>query len=244
MTHTVLLQSFIPGALAAAVKQLGPQFEQATGYKLAITGATAGALLKRIQDGETADLAILAGTAAVDLAKQGKLDPASVVVIASAGLGVAVRVGAPKPDIRSVAAFKQALLSAKSVAYSDPADGASSGIHFAQVLQRLGLADELRPKTTLVRIGGSVGALVASGEVELAVQMESELLAAEGVELVGPLPQELQKLTIFSAAVFSGSQNTTAANSFIQFLASAEAAPVLKAIGLQPMAPVVKGANL
>lgn len=231
---TVPLHSLIAYAMVPALEQLSPQFERTAGYKLVISGTTTGVAIKRIQSGETADLAILAGAATSDLAKQGKLDHTTLAVIASGGIGLAVRAGAPCPDISSVAAFKQALLSSKSVAYSDPADGGTSGIHFAQVLRRLGLVDQIRSKVTLVRDGGSAGDLVASGKVEFAVQMESELLTAKGAQLVGPLPQELQGLVIFTAAVFTASENAAAAKNFIRLLTSAKASSILKATGLQP----------
>lgn len=229
------LKVFCTHALTPAMEQLGPDFERSTGYKLVIIDATSGATVKRIQGGETADLAISTGAAIRDLAKQGKLDSASVSDLASTGIGVAVRTGAPKPDISSVAAFKQTLLAAKSIAYSDPAAGGGSGIHFAKVVQRLGLTEQLKPKTTLVGGGGAVGPLVASGQVELAVQMKSELLAAKGVQYVGPLPGDLQEVTLFSAGIFSGSKNAAGAKSLIRLLKSKKAAPVLKATGMQPV---------
>jgi molybdate transport system substrate-binding protein len=229
------LKVFCTHALTPAMEQLGPDFERSTGYKLVIIDVTSGAAVKRIQGGETADLALLTGAAIRDLAKQGKLDQASVSDLASTVIGVAVRAGAAKPDISSVAAFKQTLLAAKSIAYSDPAAGGGSGIHFAKVVQRLGLTEQLKPKTTLVGGGGAVGPLAASGQVELAIQMKSELLATKGVQYVGPLPEELQEVTLFSAGIFSSSKNAAGAKRLIRLLKSKKAAPVLKATGMQPV---------
>jgi len=227
------LKVFCTHALTPALEKLGPGFETATGNKLVVIDSTSGAAVKRIQSGEVADVALLTGAAIRNLAKQGKLDSASVIDIGSTGIAVGVRAGAPKPDISSVAAFKQTLLSVKSLAYSDPADGAASGIHINKVLERLGLADQLRPKITLVGGGGAVGPLAASGAVEMVVQMESELRASPGVTVVGPLPAELQDLTLFSAAVFVGSKNIAGANSLIQMLKSPKSAPLLEATGMQ-----------
>ena len=167
------------------------------------------------------------------MVKQGKLDPKSVNDVAATGISVGVRAGAPKPNISTVDAFKQALLSAKSIAYSDPADGGYSGIVAARVVQRLGLTDQLKPKTTLVGGGGAVGPLAASGKVELAIQMESELRATKGIDIVGPLPGDLQDLTLFSAGVFAGSKNAAAGERLIKLFKSKKAVPVLKETGMQ-----------
>ena len=219
-------------ALTPAVEQLTADFERSTGQKLVIIDATSATAVKRIQAGETFDVAILLGPAIRDLAKQGKLDPASVTDLATTSVGLAVRTGAPKPDISSVAALKKTLLAAKSIAYST--DG-GSGIYFAQVIQRLGLAEQLKPKITLVGGGAAVGPLAASGQVELAVQMKSELMASKGVEWVGPLPPEVGEAFLFSAGVFHDSKNAAGAKSLIQLLKSKKAVPVLKATGMDPI---------
>jgi molybdate transport system substrate-binding protein len=218
-------------ALTPALQQLAPDFERSTGNKLVIIDTTTGAAMKRIQGGETADVVLLIGSAIRDLAKQGKVNPKSVKDIATTGISVAVRAGAPKPDISTPAALKQTLLSAKSIAYSDPAAGGGSGIHFAKVVERLGLTDQLKSKTTLVN--GAVGPLAAEGRVELAVQMESELRAIKGIDIVGPLPGDLQDITLFTAGIFSGSKNADGGKKLIKMLKSAKAAPVLKDSGMQ-----------
>ncbi len=229
----VELKVFCTHALTPAMEKLAPEFERKTGTKLVIFDSTTGAAMKRISSGEVADVVILTGSAIRKLAQEGKLDPKTVKDIAATGISVAVRAGAPKPDISSASALKQAVLSAKSIAYTDPAAGGASGIHFAKVLQRLGIADQVKPKTTLVGGGGAVGPLVASGKAEMGVQMESELRATKGIEIVGPLPGDLQDLTLFSGGIFAGSKNAAAGKRLIKFLRSAKAAPVLKATGMQ-----------
>jgi len=227
------LKVFCTHALTPAMEQLVANFERTTGNKVVIIDSTTGAAVKRIQGGESADVAILGDPAIRSLAKEGKLDPKSVKAIGSTGVAIGVKAGAPKPDISTPAALKQTLLAAKSVAYSDPAAGGGSGIHFAKVVQRLGIADQLKPKTTLVGGGGAVGPLAAEGKVQLAVQMESELRAVKGVDVVGQLPGDFQEVTLFSAGIFTGSKNAAGGKKLIQMLKSAKSAPILKASGVQ-----------
>ena len=234
MTNNALLHAIIAQAVVPAAEQLSPRFEQATGYKVVISGTTTGAAVQRIQGGEIADLAILTEAAIRDLVKQGKLDSASVAPIASCGIGLAVRAGAEAPDISSVAALKQVLLSAKSIAYSDPATGGTSGVYFARIVHDLGIADQVIAKTTFVRNIEPAGALAASGEVELAVQMESELLSVEGAKLAGLIPRELQNPIVFLGAVFTSSKNAIVTRSFIQLLKSPEAISILESTGVHP----------
>jgi molybdate transport system substrate-binding protein len=166
-----------------------------------------------------------------DLVKSGKIFPDTCVDIAGSGLGVAVRKGAAKPDIGTVESFKQAMLAAKSVIRST--DG-TSGLYFEKVLERLGIAEQMKGK---IRLGpsGRVAEFVASGEAEIAVQQVSELLSVIGAEFVGPFPPELQLVTIFSAGVSASSKEPKAAKAFIDFLAAPTAASVIKAKGLQPI---------
>jgi molybdate transport system substrate-binding protein len=216
-------------ALTPAVEQLKADYEKSTGNKLVVIDATSADAMKRIHGGESFDLAILLGPAIRDLAKQGKLDPASVTDLAITGVGIAVKKGAPKPDISTVEAFRKTLLAAKSIAYSE---AGGSGIHFADVVKRMGLTEQLKPKTTLVGGGGAVGPLAVSGQVELAVQMKSELYAVKGIDYVGPLPGEYGKPFLFSGAIFSNSKNVAGAKSLIQLLTSKKAEPVLLSTGM------------
>jgi molybdate transport system substrate-binding protein len=227
-------------AFMEAMTQVGAQFEKQSGYKLAITYGTTGYIVKRITGGETADLIIATAPAVQNLVKSGKIVEGSNVSIASTGIGVAVRSDTPKPDVSSVEAFKRSLLAAKSVAYSDPADGAASGIHFAKVLQHLGIADEMKAKSKLVGGGGNVGEVAANGEAEIAVQMISELLPVAGITYVGPLPGELQDMTVFAAGISANGTQRAAAQALIDFLLSPGVEPKLKATGLEPVLRAVK----
>ena len=210
--------------------ELVPQFERSTGHKVTVIYDPAQIVLKRVQAGETADLAILGRAVLEELVKHGKIAADSQRSIARCGVGIGVRAGAPKPDVSSADALKRALLGAKSIAYTT---SGASGIHFAGVIERLGIAQEVKAKG-VTRPGGLIGELVASGEAEIAVQQIPEIMAVPGVELAGPLPPELQNVTQSSAGIFVGSTQTEVARAFIDFLSTPEAARVLKAKGLEP----------
>jgi molybdate transport system substrate-binding protein len=221
-------------ALTGAMEKLGPQFERETGNKLVIGYGATGGILNRFKNGEAADVVIVTAPALDTMVKLGKIVAPGGTAIAQTGVGLAIRRGAPRPDISSAEALKRTLLAAKSIAYSDPAGGGVSGIVFAQVVEKLGIAEQLKPKTKLVPAGRSSGALAASGEVEIAVQMISELMPVAGAEVVGPLPPGLQSLTVFSAGVSAGAANPAAAKRLILFLSSPAATPVLREAGLEP----------
>jgi len=212
--------------------ELAPQFERANDCKIAISYDPAKVMLARIQKGETADLAILGSGAIDELVKQGKISAGSRRVLARCRVGVAVLAGKPRPDISSVEAFKRTLLGAKSVAYTQ--EGAS-GMHFAGLIERLGIAEQVKAKAVR-QPGGLIGELVAAGKAEIAIQQIPELMAVAGIELVGPLPAEIQLVTVSSAGIFAGTKQAEAAQSFIRFLVTPAAARVMKAKGLEPMA--------
>jgi molybdate transport system substrate-binding protein len=218
-------------AALEVLTELGPQFESATGHKLSFSYDPANIIKRQIENGVAFDLAIVTRQTIDDLVRSGKIFPDTRVDIASSGLGVAVRKGAPKPDIGTVESFKQAMLAAKSVVRSTEG---TSGLYFEKVLDRLGIADRMKGKTKLGP-SGRVAEFVARGEVEIAVQQISELLPVIGAELVGPFPPELQLVTIFSAGVSTTSKEPKAAKAFIDFLAAPSAASVIKAKGLQPI---------
>jgi molybdate transport system substrate-binding protein len=215
------------------MEDLGPKFERTTGHKLVITFGTLGAVVKRVQGGETADVVIIPRQGIDTLVKDGKAAADDVTVVALSGIGVAVRKGSPKPDISSPEALKRALLAAKSITYGDPAQGGASGPHFAKVLDRLGIANEMKSKTVL----GEPGVLVANGEAEIAVQLSQLLISVPGIELVGPLPGDLQLTNIFAAAIMAGAKNAEAAKALVNFLRTPEAAAVIKAKGMEPATP-------
>jgi molybdate transport system substrate-binding protein len=216
--------------MSTMFKQLIPAFERASGHKVAITYDTSNIILGRIKGGETADLIVLTGPVIDDLARQGKVAPGSRADLARSGIGVAVKSGAPKPDIGSVDAFRRTLLSAKSIAYT--ATGAS-GIYFAGVTEKLGIGAEVKAKAK-TPAGGHVAELVARGEAEMAVQMISELRGVPGADYVGPLPGDLQMYTVFSAGIFAGAKEAEAAQALIRFLSTRDAAATYKAGGMEP----------
>lgn len=220
------------GAMKAMVTELGAEFTRETGHTLALTSGTVGQLRDKILAGEAADVVVMSDTAIDQLIGQGHLVRGSRVDIARTGIGVAVREGAPKPDITTPEAFKQALLSAKSIAYVDPASGATSGIYFASVLQRLGIAEAVKGKTVLRTGGGYVAELVARGEAELAVHQISEIIPVKGASLVGPLPRELQKVTVYSGALPARGTTTEPAKAFVEFMARPAFKARLAAAGL------------
>jgi molybdate transport system substrate-binding protein len=206
------------GAVRAIVSDLADIFRQETGHTVAITPGTVGVLRQKLAAGAPADVVIVSDTALDELARQGAVVAGSRRDIARTAIGVAVKEGAPRPDISTPDALKRALLEAKSIVYVDPAQGATSGIHFAGVLKRLGIADAVKDKTVLWP-GGYAAEALLQGKAELCVHQISELLPVKGVTLVGPLPAELQKLTVYSAGLSTGSASPEAARAFIEFLA-------------------------
>jgi molybdate transport system substrate-binding protein len=211
--------------------ELGPQFERATGHKLSFSYDPANIIKRQIEGGAAFDVAIVTRSVIDDLAKQDKIVPDSRIDIARSGLGVAVRKGAPKPDISTVEGFKHTMLSAKSIVRSTEG---TSGLYFEKLLDRLGIAEDMRGKITLGP-SGRVAEFVARGEVDMAVQQVSELLPVTGTEFVGPFPPELQLYTVFSAGVSTASRDREAAKALINFLTAPAAGPVLKAKGLEPI---------
>jgi molybdate transport system substrate-binding protein len=220
-------------ALTAALNELTPQYERATGNTLKISYSLIADIKKRILAGETADVVIVSRPVIDELGKQDKFAPGSVTDIAGTPVAVAARAGAPKPDISTVEALKRSLLAAKSIAYSDPAKGGASGVYFAHVVDQLGIAEQLKSKTILVT-GAFAAEVVAKGEAEIGVGQASEIVPVAGTQLVGPLPGEFASTTAFVAAVGAGSKTAEAAKSFIQFLTGPVAIPVLKSKGFQP----------
>jgi molybdate transport system substrate-binding protein len=220
------------GAMKEVVLAVVPEFEKQTGHKVSFANDTVGALRRRIEGGEGFDVAVLTPAAVDDLAKKGKIAAGSRVKLAQVGVGVMVKAGAPAPDIGTVEAFKRALLDAKTVAYIDPASGGSSGIYFAGLLDKLGLAEQVKPKAKLKQ-GGYVADLIVSGEAELGVHQISEIVPVKGVTLVGPLPAEIQNVTVYAAGASAAAQDSEAASALIKMLAGPAAEAVLKAKGME-----------
>ncbi len=217
----------ISNALKTVFEELVPRFEKATGHKLAITYGSTNPLKARIEKGEAFDLTILGETAIDDLIKQGKLVAATRAVIARSGLGLAIRKGAPKPDIGTTETFKRTLLNAKSIGYLE---GGLTGTYLKVLFQRLGITDSMQSKYKNTRGAEAV----ANGEVELGVTQMSEILHQTGAELAGPLPPEIQNYTNFVSAVGAGARQADAARALLKYLASPDAARAMKANGLEP----------
>ncbi len=224
------LQVLSAGATKPAVSSLLESFRTATGHTVQITFDTMGGIAKRVAGGARADVIIGTTEGLAQLAQQGKIEAASVTPLGQTGIGVAVRESAPRPDISTPEAFRQALLAARSIAYVDPTRG-TSGRHFAGVLQQLGIAEAMQSKTRLIE-GGYVAELVARGEAELAVHQISEILPVKGVVLVGPLPEQLQKITTYAAALTNETKSPVAAAAFIAHLSGGNGRAAFDARGL------------
>jgi molybdate transport system substrate-binding protein len=222
---------FSAGAVRAIVTDLAEQFRQETGNTVTFSFGTAGQTRQKLLSGEPVDVVILTDAGIDDMIRQGALASGSRADLARTGMGVGVREGAPKPDITTSEAFKTTLLKAKSLVYVDPAQGATSGVHFKSVLERLGIADAVRSKTQLVS-GGYPAEKVASGEAELVVHQISEIVPVKGVTLVGPLPPDFQKVTVYSAGLAARSPSPGAARAFVAFLTRPAFKPKLAAAGL------------
>jgi molybdate transport system substrate-binding protein len=221
---------FCAYGLQGAITKFKPQFEKETGNRLIITFGPSGGLVTRVKNGEAFDVIIVSNTALDSLVKLGKVVEQGRTNIALAGVSVAIRRGASRrPDISSAESFKTALLAATSISYTNPADGGTSGVYVAELLKRLGIAEQLAPKG-----GTSSGALVASGEAEIAIQMTSDLVPVPGIEIVGPLPPEIQSFAVLSAGIGAGASDQGAARQLILRLSSPAQYPVLRETGLEP----------
>jgi molybdate transport system substrate-binding protein len=234
--HAAEVHVMISGGLSAAYNALVPEFEKATGNKVVTAygpsmGTTVNAIPVRLGRGEPADVLILVGYALDDLIKQGKAVPGSKVDLVNSKIGIAVKAGGPKPDISSADAVKRALLAAKSVAYSDSA----SGVYVStEMFGKLGIADAMKDKAKKIP-ATPVAEIVAKGEAELGLQQISELKAIPGVDIVGPLPESLQKITVFSAGIATASKEPEAGKALIKFLASPAARETIIDSGLEPI---------
>jgi molybdate transport system substrate-binding protein len=226
----------ISGGLTAAYKELVPEFERLTGNKVLTAygpsmGTTVNAIPIRLERGEPADVLIMVGYALGDLVKQGKVIADSRVDLVKSPIGIAVKSGAPKPDISSADAVKRALLATKTIAYSDSA----SGVYVStEMFEKLGISDAMKDKARKIP-ATPVGEIVARGDAEIGFQQVSELLPVQGIDIVGQLPSELQKVTVFSAGIASVSKEPDAGKALIKFLASPTASAVIVKSGLEPI---------
>src|SRR6202163_1368717 len=224
------------GAFTAAFLELAPEYERATHDKLVTEfgpsmGTTHNAIPLRLERGEAIDVVIVAAPALDDLIKQGKIRPGSRVDLVQSKMGMAVKAGAPKPDISTLDALKRTLLAAKSIAYSDSA----SGVYLStELFPKLGIADQIKSKCRKIE-ADPVGGVVASGEVEIGFQQISELRAVKGIDIVGELPAGAQRVTVFAAGTPVTSKHPEAAKVFIEWLASPVAYPAIRRSGLEPL---------
>jgi molybdate transport system substrate-binding protein len=228
------LKVFSSIGVQGAVEKLVPDMERACRHSLAMTWATAPMLVRRIEAGETPDVVILSRAAIDSLVAAGRLAAGSALPVASSAVAIAVKAGAPKPDISTPEALKHALLGCMGIAYTEPAAGGASGVHFAKLLERMGIAEAMQPKTRFPPAGGFSASLLLSGEADLAVQQQPELMHIDGTEIVGLLPDELNVVTQFLAAVAVETTKTEPARKLINLLRSPEAAATFRSKGLSP----------
>jgi len=219
-------------AVAGAMRGLVPRMEAAAGMAVSADFAPTQGLMPRLRAGEAADLVILTEEGVAELAAEGVLDPGSRLDLVRSHIGLAVKAGAPHPEIGTVEALRATLLAAPSVAYSR---SGASGIAFAALIGRLGIADAVNARARVIE-AGFTAELAARGEASLAVQQVSELLAVPGIEVIGRLPKEVETVAVFSAAICRAAAEPQAAARLLRFLASAEVAPALEAAGLEPVA--------
>ncbi|HEY5215259.1 MAG TPA: molybdate ABC transporter substrate-binding protein [Pseudolabrys sp.] len=218
----------------AALEELAPKFEKASGHKLNITWSTAALLAKRVQAGEQADALILIKGNIETLLKEGKVMPGTDTIFTQSIFAVGVKAGAPKPDISTPEAFKKSLLAAKAVSYTDPATGGASGVYTAKQIEKMGITEQMKGKTKHPPSGGFSGSLLTNGEADIAINSKPELLSVPGVEVVGPLPGDMAFTVIYDAAVQTGAAQADAAKALVKYLMSPEAQAILKAKGFDP----------
>ena len=216
-------------ATKEAYVELVPQFEKASGHTVSTTWAGTTAIMQRMAAGERYDLVVISSTELDELVRQGKVVAGSRVDLAKSGIGVAVCAGAPRPDISTADALKRALLTAKTVGYTS----GPSGVYMAGLIERMGIAAEVKPKHRTVPSGGTVGTIVATGDAEIGFQQVSELVHIPGISYIGPLPADVQCVTVFSCGIQSGAAHPDAAKALVAFLSTPAAVAVMQKHGLE-----------
>ena len=209
---------FCPGAVQSLVTELAKNFAQASGHTVKFVYGTAGSVAKRVAEGERGDVVITTTEMLTNLAKSGKVAAPLTRALGSMGVGVTIKAGSGLPDVRTVTAFKAAMLAARSITFADPAFGGQSGIHVAKVFEQLGIAQELKPKLQLRPGAPEAFIEVARGDIEIGLGQISEILANKGLVLIGPLPSEIQSSVAFAAGVHAAATAAEAAQAFIDFL--------------------------
>lgn len=235
-TQAAEIHVMISGGMTAAFKSLVPEFERRSGHKVDIAygpsmGTTANAIPVRLERGEPADVLIMVGYALSDLTTKGKVMPDSLVELANSPIGVAVKSGTPHPDISNADAVKRMLIAAKTIAYSDSA----SGVYVStEMFDKLGIREEMKGKARMIP-ATPVGEIVAQGEAEIGFQQISELKPVKGIDIVGPLPAGLQKITVFSAGIATNAREPEAGKALTKFLSSPDARKTIVESGLDPI---------
>ena len=230
------IQVFTSGAPAAVQKRLVPAFEKATGHKVIITAETLNDIRKRLAGDATPDVVVLARPVMVGLQKAGTLRPGTLADLARVGIGVAVKEGAPLPDISTVDAMKKTLLNAKSIAHPNPKGGGFTGAHIDRMFEKLGIADQVRPKVVMMYAFTGGVANIAKGGAEIGIFNISEILPVKGVTLVGPWPAELQNYLVFSAGLHARGASPEPAAAYLRFLQEPSSQEAWKAGGMEVVA--------
>lgn len=228
------IKVFSTVGVKSVLEELVPKFEKATGHKLAITWSTASLLAKRVQAGEQADALVLIKGDVETLKTAGKIMPGTDVIFSKSIFAVGVKAGAPKPDISTPEAFKQALLTSKAVSYTDPATGGASGVYTAKQIDKMGITEQMKGKTKHPLSGGFSGSLLVDGQADIAINSKPELMSVPGVEVIGPLPGDMAFTVTYDAAVQSGAAQADAAKAWVKYLTTPEAQAVFKAKGFDP----------
>ena len=222
-----------PGGIRAAIEQLIPGFEKATGHKVRATFGSGGGTKERVVNGEHFDVPIVQPPTDMVVAS-GHVVKNSEIPLATVAVGIAVRSGAPKPDISTAEAVKKLLLSAKAISYPNAASGAAAGVSFDRTLARLGIAEEMKPKIRIAQGGAGAMAMLAKGEVDIGLTFISEIITEPGVEVVGPLPRDISTPTALVGFLSSHTQDLAPAKALVMYLTGEEAAKVYRERGMQP----------
>jgi len=234
-TVSAVITVFATVPVRPVLELIVPDYVRISGHKIIFAYSNSTRVRDRIIKGEPADVGITMSSLIDELHRMGKILPDGKIELAKVGIGVQVRKGAPKPDISSVDAFRNVLLSAKSIGYGDGAAGNVSGDYIARMIERLGITAELKPRTRLVNTATVLPKAVAAGEIELGMTQISEIVSQPGIEFIGPLPAELQNFTIFAAGIVASSQQPETAKDLINFLTANATSSLLKEKGLEPV---------
>ena len=230
MVHSAEIRVIASAAVKESYQELVPEFERVSNHKVVTLWSGTADIMKRVKAGETADLIILGSNSIDELISLGKIEPGSRVDLMKSGIGAAVRAGAPRLDISSGEALKRTLLSAKSIAYST----GPSGVYLDGLFERMGIANELKPKFKQPPSGGSVAEMIARGEAEIGFQQVSELVHATGIDYLGSLSPDVQQITVFSGGISVSAKESAAAKALVMHLKSPASAPIITKNGMEP----------